>query len=251
MLASSLVSWSFLGASFLLCVVLLRQYEGFPDLTIREVFSGSLLASLAFATVVTFVARRHMFTKTLEDMTLVNHLLSIETVFTLLISRMGIQGVSLREARLGTAFSISSKNRGVVAVSPELAELLSLDEVEAVVAHELCHIKNGDSVAKGLARLVRGAFPFDPALRLVEAAVHRKRELWADRVAAKLTGNPIALASALVKANSQRITGTVGQAAGLFVGGSGTGLLSFYPNLEKRIDALLELAQEKNVAATQ
>src|SRR5438046_7532712 len=248
MLVSSLFSWSFLGSSLVLCVALLNQYAKFWDLTIREVFGGSLLASITFATVMTFIARKHASTETLERMRGSAGLKSIGTGFTLLASRMGIQGVSLREATLGSAFSISLDGHGVAAVSPELVASLTPDEAEAVVAHELSHIKNGDSTAKGLARLARAAFPFDPVLRLVEAAVHRERELWADRVSVEFTGKPPALASAIVKANSESNVGTTSNLAGLFVGGSGHGLLSLYPNLERRVDILLELARRMEIA---
>ena len=250
MLVSSLFSWSFLGSSLVLCVALLNQYADFWDLTIREVFGGALLASITFATIMTLIARKHAFTKTLERMTGPVGLPSIGTGFTLLTSRMGIQGVSLREATLGSAFSISLDGHGVVAVSPELVASLSPDEAEAVVAHELSHIKNGDSTAKGMARLARAAFPFDPVLRLVEAAVHRERELWADRVGVEFTRKPLALASALIKANSPPRASTTGHIAGLFVGGSGRGLLSLYPDLERRVDALLDLARKMEIATS-
>ncbi len=250
MLVSSLFSWSFLGSSLVLCVALLNQYADFWDLTIREVFGGALLASITFATIMTFIARKHAFTKTLERMTGAVGLPSIGTGFTMLTSRMRLQGVSLREATLGSAFSISLNGRGVVAVSPELVASLSPDETEAVVAHELSHIKNGDSTAKGLARLARVALPFDPVLRLVEAAVHRERELWADRVAVEFTRKPLALASALVKANSPPRPRTTDHTAGLFVGGSGRGLFSLYPDLERRVDALLDLARQMEISTS-
>ena len=236
--------WSFLGASLLLCAILLKQYEDFPDTTIREVLGGSLLASLGFATIVSAIARRHAFSKMLEKMTGTAGLPSVASGFGLLSSKMGIQGVTLRQANLGSAFSLSLSGRGVVAISPALAGSLSPDETEAVLAHELSHIRNGDSLAKGIARLARAAFPFDPVLRLAEAAIHRERELWADRSAVAFTGKPLALASAIVKANSQPRSGATGHAAGLFVGGTGRGLLSFYPNLERRVDALIEIARQ-------
>jgi Zn-dependent protease with chaperone function len=250
MIIVSLSSWSFLGASLLLCVALLGQYDSFPDMTIREVLGGSLVASLGFVIIMTLVARKQVFARLLEGMTTGFGIPSVGPDFGLLSSRMGVRGVSLRGAKLGSAFSISMNGRGVVAVSQDLTKALSSDETEAVFAHELSHIKNGDSNAKGLARIARIAFPFDPALRLVEAAVHRERELWADRVAVEYTGKPLALASALVKANSLPKLGTSGLTTGLFVGGNGQGLLSFYPNLEKRVDVLLELARRLKVASS-
>jgi len=133
-------------------------------------------------------------------------------------------------------------------MSSKLAGALSSDETDAVLAHELSHIKNGDSAAKGLAKLARVAFPFDPVLRLVEAAVHRERELWADKVSVEFTGKPRALASAIVKAHSESNGGATSNLAGLFVGSSGRGLLSLYPDLERRVDILLELAHGMEVA---
>ncbi len=249
MLVSSVFYWTFVGASLLLCAVLLNQYESYPELTIREVFGGSIVSSLAFATIMTSIARGHAFTKMLERMTGPFGLPSITGGFSLLSNKMGIQRVSLREATMGSAFSISMKRRGVVAMSSELAQSLSPDETEAVLAHELSHIRNGDSAAKGLARLARAAFPFDPVLRLVEAAAHRERELWADRVAVEFTRKPLALASALVKANSKLRVKRTGHNTGLFVGGSGRGLFSLYPNLERRVDALVELARQMDTTS--
>src|SRR5438046_9094027 len=101
-----------------------------------------------------------------------------------------------------------------------------------------------------MARLARAAFPFDPVLRLVEAAVHMERELWADRVGVEFTRKPLALASALIKANSSPRASTTGHMAGLFVGGSGRGLLSLYPDLERRGDALLDVARERGIATS-
>jgi Zn-dependent protease with chaperone function len=85
-------------------------------------------------------------------------------------------------------------------------------------------------------------------LRLVEAAVHRERELWADKVSVQFTGKPLALASAIIKANSEPSRATTSNLAGLFVGGTGHGLLSLYPNLERRVDILLELARRMEVS---
>jgi len=245
MLVSSLFSWSFLGTSLALCSILLGQYSNHPDLTIAEVFGGSLLASLAFSGMITKVARRHAFVKVLRRMTVgptpFTRFSKISSSYDLLCQRMGISNVSLREAIRGNAFSISLRGHGVVAISPEMANKLSSEEAEAVLAHELSHIKNGDSTAKAAARLARIAFPFDPVLRLVEAAMHRERELWADRVSAEFTKNPLALASALIKANSGGY-GNTGHTMGL-LGGTGQGLLSPYPKLERRVDALVQLAR--------
>jgi Zn-dependent protease with chaperone function len=228
--------------------MLLQDYWDHPQLTIRTVLGGSLLASLGFATMMTLIARKYTFSRMLERMTAAPISLSgIATGFGALSGKMGVSGVCLREALFGSAFSISLSGQRVVAMSSKLAGALSSDETDAVLAHELSHIKNGDSAAKGLAKLARVAVPFDPVLRLVEAAVHRERELWADKVSVEFTGKPLALASAIIKANSGSSHATTSDLAGLFVGGTGHGLLSLYPNLERRVDILLELARRMEI----
>src|SRR5260370_9021932 len=105
-------------------------------------------------------------------------------------------------------------------------------EVEAVIAHELSHLKNNDSQEKGFARLAKFAFAFDPILHLVEAAVHRERELLADRSSLKYTEKPLALASALLKVHSAYHAHSPRPGAGLFVGHNSRGFLSRYPDLD-------------------
>jgi hypothetical protein len=66
-------------------------------------------------------------------------------------------------------------------------------------------------------------------------------------VSVEFTGKPLALASAIVKANSESSGGATSNLAGLFVGGTGHGLFCLYPNLERRVDILLELARRMEI----
>jgi len=94
----------------------------------------------------TLIARKYSFSRMLERMTAAPISLSgVATGFGALSGKMGVSGVSLREALFGSAFSISLSGQGVVAMSSKLAGALSSDETDAVLAHELSHIKNGDS----------------------------------------------------------------------------------------------------------
>ena len=135
----------------------------------------------------------------------------------------------------------------MVAVSDEIMMSLTREEAEAVLAHELSHIKNRDSLVKGLARLARLAFPFDPMIRLLEAALHRDRELLADYSSVNYTSKPLALASALLKACKTPMLSVAVPGAGLCLGGNEKGLFNLYPDLETRIDMLVFLARKMNV----
>lgn len=114
----------------------------------------------------------------------------------------------------------------VVAVTEGIMRILSRPELEAVIAHELGHVKNRDiligSLAAVLAQAImflsRMAMWFSPrdeegrsnplagiaimilgpvAALLLQMAVSRSREYLADDYSAKLTGRPDMLASAL------------------------------------------------------
>ena len=120
--------------------------------------------------------------------------------------------------------------RGVVAVTTGLLQIMSTGELEAVLAHEISHIRNRDilisSVAAMLAAaltiLARMAFWFGGGGRdrnnqlgaivaivamivapiaaiLIRMAISRSREYQADRSGVDITGQPLLLASALGK----------------------------------------------------
>lgn len=120
-------------------------------------------------------------------------------------------------------------NRSAVAVSTGLLDSLSTRELAGVIAHELAHIRNRDTLTMTVAATIAGAIsmfanllqfgylfgarretgrfgwigvlaavllaPF--AAMLVQMAVSRSREYEADRIGAAICGDPMWLASAL------------------------------------------------------
>lgn len=129
------------------------------------------------------------------------------------------------EERAPSAFSTGlGPRRAAVALTTGLLALLSERELRAVLAHELAHIRRRDSRAASLCVALAGVLPLlallafgdddddsggarpwlQAALALVAAAVlllvlDRSREFEADRWAATLCGDPVALADALAK----------------------------------------------------
>ncbi len=128
-----------------------------------------------------------------------------------------------------------SPSHAAVCASTGLLDMLDRDEVAGVIAHELTHIKNRDTLTMTVAAAIAGAIsmvanmlqfgmlfggqrsdngrmgligtlvaiivaPF--AAMLVQMAISRSREYQADRGGAEISGMPLALASALQKIES-------------------------------------------------
>ena len=118
-------------------------------------------------------------------------------------------------------------DHAVVAVTEGLLELLDEQEVEAVIAHELSHIKHYDMLIGTITASISGAitmlanfgmffggnneerpnpiimialmFIMPMAATVIQMTVSRNREFMADEGAAKMTGHPEWLQSALTK----------------------------------------------------
>ncbi len=130
---------------------------------------------------------------------------------------------------------------GVVAVTTGIMRILTREELEGVIAHELAHIKHRDILVGTIAATIAGAISYlaqmaqwamifggrssdeegggNPiaaivmmivgpiAALIVQMAISRSREYGADDGGARIAGNPIYLANALKKLHiaSQRI----------------------------------------------
>lgn len=165
-----------------------------------------------------------------------------------------------------------------VAATTGLLGLLSRQEIRGVMAHELAHVKNRDTLTMTVTATIAGAvgmlanFAFffggnrNPiagiaimilapvAASLVQMAISRAREYEADRIGAEIGGEPEALASALQKIESYARNRVNEDAernpamAHLFIinplAGRGTdNLFSTHPNTKNRITALMDLAR--------
>jgi heat shock protein HtpX len=173
-----------------------------------------------------------------------------------------------------------------VAVTTGLLQMLNREELAAVVAHELAHIKNRDTLIMTVAGTIAGAISMltnfaqlffatnsddeedsspNPlflilgiivapiAAMLIQMAISRSREYLADETSAQMTGNPLALASALQKIEvwSHELAFQHGSPATAhlfiinpFVGGSLSRLFSTHPATATRIEKLTALAQK-------
>ena len=180
------------------------------------------------------------------------------------------------------AMSAGAGNRTVVCVTLGLLKELDDEQLEAVLAHELAHVKNGDSSV-----LTVAGFPATVALAMLSTALEgmdgwgillgyfgaavflavlslpllvvslpgtlvlsRYREYAADRGAVAITGKPVALAEALAelhglsKPPEEDMRSMAGFNAFCIVPSPSLGLPGTHPPTHKRIRKLRELAAE-------
>lgn len=137
------------------------------------------------------------------------------------------------ESKQPNAFATGrNPDNASVAVSTSLMSVLNENELAGVIAHELAHIKNRDTLTMAVAATIGGAISMMAqymqfgmlfggrgrdqnwiswitallamilapiAAMMVQMAISRSREYQADRMGAMIAGNPAWLASALVK----------------------------------------------------
>jgi heat shock protein HtpX len=203
-------------------------------------------------------------------------------------SNMPMPRIYLMESPQPNAFATGrNPKHGVVAVTTGLLQIMNRSELEGVLAHELSHIRNRDilissvaaMLASALVMMARMAFWFGGGGRdrdnpagviialvamilapiaaiLIRMAISRSREYQADRTGAEITGQPLALASALNKIGiaAERIPMKVNDAfSQLYIenpmksnfrrgGGGVMRVLSTHPPIENRIRELERMA---------
>lgn len=197
-------------------------------------------------------------------------------------------GIYIIPTQSANAFATGrDPQHAAVAVTEGILQLLPEDELEGVIAHELTHIKNRDTLTQAVAATVGGAISAlanfatyamwfrgsgsdrgpNPlgllltvilapiAATVIQLAISRTREFSADAGAAKLTGNPRGLAQALQRLDSNARQLPMGANPAFepllimhgFSGQMMSNLFSTHPSTEARIQALLKLEQQMSV----
>lgn len=122
----------------------------------------------------------------------------------LMSSKLGIRmpKVGLVEDLRPNAFSIGRGKDATIVFSLGILKVLDGDELEAVISHELSHIKNGDLTFKALTSALVAISFFNPLAYLSASAAQKEREMLADERGAGVIERPETLVSALVKVGS-------------------------------------------------
>ena len=245
MLVSSIFFWLFLALSLFLCYAMGETYEFQPENAVRAVFGSALLiaiaAGLPLAIFLRYISPKIVLAKANNLTTAPSN---ITESFDALRKEMGIPAAQLRLSKMSAPISFAiDADEPLIVISERLLSMLKMDELEAVMSHELAHVKNSDTMLKALVTAYKTALPIDPVIRMVEAAFHREREMVADETAALTTRKPLSLASALLKIheafpkNSLRSYGT------LSILGAGSTLTNRHPSIRYRINQLIRLAE--------
>jgi heat shock protein HtpX len=174
-----------------------------------------------------------------------------------------------------------------VAVTTGLLRLLTREELAGVIAHELAHVKNRDTLMMTITATLAGALgmlasfggmmgdnrnnPLGPVgtlvavilaplvATMVQFAISRTREYEADHLGAQICGNPAWLASALQKIDSyaQQIHNVPAESnpatAHMFIinplhGGGTDHLFSTHPSTANRIARLMQMMSPRRAA---
>lgn len=198
-------------------------------------------------------------------------------------TRMPMPRIYLINSPQPNAFATGrSPRKAAVAVTTGILEILTVDELEGVLGHELAHVRNHDILISSVAAMIAAALTMiarftlffgrgrdNPigavgailalviapiVAMLIRFAISRTREFQADRSGADITGRPLQLASALEKisAGTSRIPMNVNPATSqLFIenplkaarGRGGMRWFSSHPPTEERIKRLTDMAQ--------
>lgn len=94
--------------------------------------------------------------------------------------------------------------RTVVLMPLSAATSLPLEQLEAVLAHELAHVRRWDYLCNLLQTSVECVFFFQPAVWWVSRRVREFREVCCDEVAVKACADPLVYAEALLHLEEQR-----------------------------------------------
>jgi len=196
--------------------------------------------------------------------------------------------VCIIPGRAPNAFATGrNPDNAAVAVTEGMLEMLTEDELEGVIGHEMAHILNRDmligtiaatfagaigvlaSIARwgaifggfsrgddrdgGIVGILVAAFVAPLMAMVLQMAISRQREYKADFTGGRITGKPLALASALAKlqrAPTRTLFSRNRATANLMIVNplSGKGIMSWFsthPPIEKRIERLKKQAKEE------
>lgn len=208
----------------------------------------------------------------------------VDTVRSLaMMANIRAPEVAIYEGEANAFATGAFKNSALVAVSTEIMEQLTREELRAVIGHEISHIANGDMVTMSLLQGILNACVLflsriiayaaselltdkERVSRIIYYVVYyvmqillsiaasilimwysRRREYAADSGSAKLLGSPADMIAALRRLNNLQPGVLPNSLKAFGVSGKSASLFSSHPSVEDRIAALERLRGGRNI----
>lgn len=207
----------------------------------------------------------------------------VDTVRSLaMMANIRAPEVAIYEGEANAFATGAFKNRALVAVSSEIMEKMTREELRAVLGHEISHVANGDMVTMSLLQGVLNACVLflsriiayvtseilsdkESISRVVYYIIYyaaqillsilasiivmwysRRREFAADLGSAKLIGSPASMIAALRRLNNLQPGVLPNSLKAFGISGKRASLFSSHPSIEDRIAALERMQIGKN-----
>ena len=129
----------------------------------------------------------------------------ISQLFAELLQQTRVKrNVELMESFLIKAPVVIGTFKPMVLLPVGLAAGLTIAEIEAILAHEIAHIRRNDFLVNILQSCVEVVFFFHPAIWIIGSSIRSERENCCDDLAVAVNGNRIGLARALAQVEAWR-----------------------------------------------
>ncbi|WP_181358431.1 M56 family metallopeptidase [Taibaiella chishuiensis] len=139
-------------------------------------------------------------------------------------TRLGIkETVRLKESALLQSPSVAGILKPIILLPLGMLSQLPPEQVEAILLHELAHIRRKDYLVNLGQTLLEALFFFNPFLRWLSAQLRTERENCCDELALEVSGNKTALVHALLSFGQLQLAG--GRGLAMALGGRKTLLL--------------------------
>jgi len=115
--------------------------------------------------------------------------------------------LSVKESKSITTPMVIGYIKPIILFPMGLVTQLSVSEIEAILAHELAHIKRHDYLLNIIQIITESVFYYHPALWYISSRIRYERENCCDDMAIKMTNSSMSYAKTLIKLQELKPTG--------------------------------------------
>lgn len=196
--SSNVAGFAGLSSSDLELTPLISNLDNHTTVIVNAWIIGSILFLLKFTGAYMYI--KHIIkSSTLENVKLINALRDLKKKYE--INR----NVIIKESQKISSPFVMGYMKPIILFPIGLANQLSTQEVEAILAHELAHIKRHDFIFNMLQSFAEILFYYHPGIWYISSRMRFERENCCDDMAIQMTGNSVSYAKTLVKLQDLQI----------------------------------------------